>query len=68
VLIAREWLDFATERVPMMQEEKMKQARGVGLAFTEGEKDVPDQNKTVQRPRVFYRRELETNPLVIAKP
>ena len=70
VLIAREWLDFATDRVPLMQEEKMKQARGVGvgIAFTEGEKEAPDQNRTVQRPRVFYRREMEANPLVIAKP
>jgi uncharacterized caspase-like protein len=64
VVIAREWLDFATERVPQMQEEKMAQGRGVGLeiSFTEGEK------QTVQRPRVFYRRELEANPLVITKP
>jgi len=71
LLIAREWLDFATERVPLMQEEKMKQARGVGLevAFTEGEKEISDPSKrSVQRPRVFYRRELEANPLVIAKP
>jgi WD40 repeat protein/uncharacterized caspase-like protein len=64
VVIAREWLDFATERVPQMQEEKMSQGRGVGveIVFVEGEK------KSVQRPRVFYRRELETNPLVIVKP
>ena len=66
VVIAREWLDFATERVPQMQEEKMTQGRGVGLqeefTFVEGEK------RTVQRPRVFYRRELEANPLVITKP
>jgi WD40 repeat protein len=64
VVIAREWLDFATERVPQMQEEKMTQGRGLGLelSFTEGE------TRTVQRPRVFYRRELETNPLVITKP
>lgn len=64
VVIAREWLDFATERVPQMQEEKMAQGRGVGLelSFSEGEK------QSVQRPRVFYRRELETNPLVITKP
>jgi WD40 repeat protein/uncharacterized caspase-like protein len=71
VLIAREWLNFATERVPRMQEEKMAQGRGVGLqiAFTEGETDIADpQKRSVQRPRVFYRRELETNPLVIAKP
>ena len=71
VLNAREWLDFATERVPQMQEEKMKQARGVGLeiAFTEGEQNIAEPEKrSVQRPRVFYRRELEANPLVIAKP
>ena len=64
VVIAREWLNFATERVPQMQEEKMAQGRGVGLeiSFTEGDK------RSVQRPRVFYRRELEASPLVITKP
>ena len=71
VLIAREWLDFATQRVPQMQEQKMTQGRGVGLeiSFTEGETNVSDPAKrSVQRPRVFYRRELEATPLVIAKP
>jgi WD40 repeat protein/uncharacterized caspase-like protein len=71
VLIAREWLNFATERVPQMQEAKMAQGRGVGLgiAFTEGEASVAEpQKRSVQRPRVFYRRELEASPLVIAKP
>lgn len=71
VLIVREWLDFATERVPQIQEEKMKQSRGVGLeiAFTDGEQNITDPKKrSVQRPRVFYRRELEANPLVIARP
>ena len=71
VLIVREWLDFATERVPQMQEDKMKQGRGLGveIAFTEGEQKIADPDKrTVQRPRVFYRREMETDPLVIAKP
>ena len=71
LLNAREWLDFATERVPQMQEAKMKESRGVGvqIAFTAGEEKVTEPEKrTVQRPRVFYRRELEANPLVIAKP
>jgi WD40 repeat protein/uncharacterized caspase-like protein len=71
VLIVREWLDFATERVPQLQEEKMKQSRGVGkeISFAEGEQHIPDPDKrSVQRPRVFYRRELEAHPLVIAKP
>jgi len=71
IVSAREWLDFATERVPLMQEEKMKQGRGLGvdIAFTEGEQKIADPDKrSVQRPRVFYRREMETDPLVIAKP
>jgi WD40 repeat protein/uncharacterized caspase-like protein len=71
VVNAREWLDFATERVPQMQEEKMKQTRGIGIgiAFTEGEQKIADPDKrTVQRPRVFYRREMEASPLVVAKP
>jgi WD40 repeat protein/uncharacterized caspase-like protein len=71
ILSAREWLDFATERVPQMQEEKMKEKRGLGLeiAFTEGEQKIADPEKrSLQRPRVFYRREMETDPLVIARP
>lgn len=47
----------------------MKQTRGVGIAFAEGEQNIADPEKrSLQRPRVFYRRELETTPLVIAKP
>jgi len=70
VVNAREWLDYATERVPQMQEEKMKQTRGLGLgiAFTEGEQKTDPDKRSVQRPRVFYRREMEANPLVVAKP
>lgn len=68
LLTAREWLDFATERVPELQEDKIKQSRGLGLdiAFTEGELNTVDPEKrTLQRPRAFYRRELEASPLVI---
>ncbi|HUS09417.1 MAG TPA: caspase family protein [Pyrinomonadaceae bacterium] len=71
VLNAREWLDFATERVPQMQVAKMKEGRGIGLqiAFTAGEQTIAEPEKrSVQRPRVFYRRELESNPLIISKP
>jgi WD40 repeat protein len=71
VVSAREWLDFATERVPLMQEEKMKEGRALGLniAFTEGEQKIVDPEKrSVQRPRVFYRREMEASPLLVAKP
>jgi len=71
IVNAREWLDFATERVPQIQEQKMKESRGLGLniAFTEGEQKIADPEKrSVQRPRVFYRREMEASPVVVAKP
>jgi WD40 repeat protein len=58
-IVVREWFDYAAERVPVMQLERMKQKRGLGLAFT-GEQDV-------QRPRTFYRREMDVRPLVVAR-
>jgi WD40 repeat protein/uncharacterized caspase-like protein len=72
----REWLDYATERVPRMQEEKMRATRGigtgnggVGVAFVEGEEQIKEvEKRSVQRPRVFYRREPEAQPLIVARP
>jgi hypothetical protein len=66
----REWFDYASARVPNMQLEKMKQARGLGhnLSFVAGEERVPDTERLVtQTPRVFYRRESEALPLIVAK-
>ncbi len=66
----REWFDYATTRVPNMQMEKSKKARGVGLtlSFIEGEERVPAAARLVtQTPRVFYRRESEGRPLIVAK-
>ena len=69
VLTAREWLDFATERVPQLQEEKMKQAQGIGLAlsFTEASRIFDLQKRNLQRPRSFYRQELEADPFVVSR-
>ena len=70
-VVLREWLDYATERVPRMQEAKIKEGRGLKhkVAFVEGEEKVEDVDKrSLQRPRVFYRREPETQPLIVAKP
>ena len=71
-VIVREWFDYATERVPQMQEELMVEAqkdRGVKVAFVKGEEQIADPAKrNVQHPRVFYRRELEAQPLVVARP
>lgn len=70
-VVLREWLDYATLRVPQMQMELMEEARKLGreVAFVDGEQLVKElMKRTLQRPRVFYRRELEANPLTVAQP
>jgi WD40 repeat protein len=73
----REWLNYATQRVPEMQEEKMQavqtgQARILEqeeVAFVEGEQSIRDpKQRSIQRPRAFFRREPETQPFIIARP
>jgi WD40 repeat protein len=59
-ILLQEWLDYAIERVPQLQEEQM-QARDSSknpLAFVEGEKDVELSKRSLQRPRAFYRPDL----------
>jgi hypothetical protein len=68
---AREWLDYATQRVPQMQVARMQQGRLLqqDVAFVEGEEKLTDiESRSVQQPKVYYRSELETTPLVIARP
>jgi WD40 repeat protein/uncharacterized caspase-like protein len=75
MISVREWLDFATERVPQLQEEKFK-SRDISLqaassAAAEGVQKnnrIEPQISDVQRPRVFYRREIEPEPLIVARP
>jgi WD40 repeat protein/uncharacterized caspase-like protein len=70
-IVGREWLDYATGRVPQMQVGKMKQCRDVKreCAVVEGEEQIKDiEKRSLQMPRVFYRRELEAQPLVVARP
>jgi hypothetical protein len=71
-IITREWFDFATERVPQMQESEMQSRlllKKASVAFVAGEEQIAEPAKrSVQRPRVFYRREQEDRPFVIAKP
>jgi WD40 repeat protein len=69
-LSAREWFDFATARVPKMQEDLMKDAgtRGLNIAFLDGEERIADPDKrNVQRPRAFYRRELGARHPIVAR-
>ncbi len=70
-ILAREWFNYAMERVPQMQEKEMR-ARlllQTDVVFVEGEEKIKDPGKrSVQRPRVFYRREMEARPMIVAKP
>ncbi|HSO76339.1 MAG TPA: caspase family protein [Blastocatellia bacterium] len=67
-VLVREWLDYAVERVPAMQAATLKSTRGMKIVFTQGEEKVSDPaQRSVQRPRVFYRREVEPQPLIVEK-
>jgi len=67
-ILIREWLDYAVERVPQMQASALQGARGLKIAFVQGEEIIPDPaSRNVQHPRVFYRRETEPQPLVVEK-
>lgn len=70
-VLMREWLDYATDKVPQMQEtkyqEKLKQTERIlrrsNAAMLLKIKVPPD----AQRPRVFYRREADAQPLIITQ-
>src|SRR5262245_7074643 len=65
--LAREWFNYAEERVPQMQESEMQTRLLLDFADNEAKAKDPKQ-RSIQRPRVFYRRELEAHPFVVAKP
>ncbi|MEK6322850.1 MAG: caspase family protein [Acidobacteriota bacterium] len=67
-ILIREWLDYAVDRVPEMQTAALAGPRGLKIVFAPGEEGIADPTKrNVQRPRVFYRREVEPEPLVVEK-
>ena len=65
-ILLREWLNYATERVPEMQQEDIVKRQLVRQGAKPG--DTPKNINNVQRPRVFYRRETEPLPPIIARP
>jgi WD40 repeat protein len=65
VVLGREWLDYAAMRVPDLQLEKVRQSRLLVQALRA---EAAESERGVQRPRLFYRREIEDQPLVIARP
>jgi WD40 repeat protein len=60
--LAREWFNYAQERVGQMQPRLPLDFAANGAKA----KDLKQRN--IQRPRVFYRRELESRQFVVAKP
>ncbi|MBV9928890.1 MAG: caspase family protein [Acidobacteria bacterium] len=67
-IVVREWFDYAAERVPRMRLEQVKLKRGLKVTSSAPTADVRAEADDVQRPRSFYRREAEAQPLVIARP
>lgn len=66
-ILLREWLDFSAERVPELQLDELRQPRNMNLVFVGGEESLTPEKRSLQRPRVFYRRELESQPLVVGR-
>ena len=64
-ITVREWFDYATDRVPQMQDE----SDGSRLLLLQDDKaGDPNVVRSLQRPRAFYRREVELRPVVVARP
>ena len=61
-ILIREWLNYASSRVPQMVIEKVAADRLLNL-----ETSTKGPDRAVQTPRVFYRRESEPNMLLIAQ-
>ena len=64
----REWLDYAARRVPQLQLAAMRESaeRGRKVAVVRGEETEADPLKrSLQQPRIFYRREPERTPFVV---
>ena len=62
-----EWMEYATARVPMLSElEQQKNLKN--LRHHADLSEVVEQQRDVQRPRIFYRRETEPQSFIIAMP
>jgi hypothetical protein len=68
-VVAKEWLDYATVRVPELQSSSRKQSDSAGRSISFIQEDPGLMKESgLQRPRVFYRREVDLAPLIVAKP
>ena len=69
-VVVREWLNYATNKVPRMQEakykDKVKEAERI-LKRPKAVRLTPTVKPEAQRPRAFYRREADAQPMVITQ-
>ncbi|MDX6613966.1 MAG: hypothetical protein QOD75_3152 [Blastocatellia bacterium] len=63
----REWLDYATRRVPQLQEQLRAQEQGSKRGQMSSATHRLQPENEIQHPRVFYRREFEPQPWIIAR-
>lgn len=69
-ILAREWLDHASQAVPLTQLRLMQAAsrNGRQVAVVNGDEKIEEvQKRRLQQPRVFYRREPELEPFAISR-
>ncbi|MCU1267890.1 MAG: hypothetical protein JWM21_4208 [Acidobacteria bacterium] len=67
---AFEWLNYAVQRVPELQLEPLRESRHHAAASHFSVNTSPEidlERSHIQRPRIFYRRELEPQPLIVAR-
>ncbi len=68
-ILLREWIDFAADRVPEIDQEEVnkghKRARQLQREKARAAGRTDDLN--IQRPRVFYRRESDAQPIIVSR-
>ncbi len=64
-VLLREWLDYAGDKVPRMQEKKYQAERERILKRQNASQVKGKVKPEAQRPRLFYRREADAQPMVI---
>jgi WD40 repeat protein/uncharacterized caspase-like protein len=76
VIIDRTWFNYASALVPRLQLDEMQKrdaevkngTRDIGVNFSSDEEKNLAPEKRLQSPRLFYRREADLNPFIVARP
>lgn len=64
-VMLRDWVDYAVQRVPIMQQTEAAERREFVKKKTAS---ANNDEEEIQTPRVFYRREPDLTPFVVARP